>query len=158
MCAACVCLSICACTCICTPVGQLESTYLCIQVVCMAVVLYLCLSVSQSVCGVYVYLSVCVFICAKMCVRACVHACSRSCLCMYFKWRNINLIDVHPQVNMKLNQEEGGSVVKTLLHLQITDITADVKDRSWDTSATVGVGDIAIFDHVRLWVWQKKLH
>jgi len=57
---------------------------------------------------------------------------------------------VHPQVNMKLNQEEGGSVVKTLLHLQITDIMADVKDRSWDTSATVGIGDIAIFDHIKL--------
>jgi len=41
-------------------------------------------------------------------------------------------------------------VVKTLLHLQITDITADVKARSWDTSATVFVGDIAIFDHIKL--------
>lgn len=41
-------------------------------------------------------------------------------------------------------------MVKTLLHLQITDITADVKARSWDTSATVFVGDIAIFDHIKL--------
>ena len=51
---------------------------------------------------------------------------------------------------MKLNHEEGGSVVKTLLHLQITDILADVKDRSWDTSAAISVGDIAIFDHIKL--------
>jgi len=54
------------------------------------------------------------------------------------------------QINMKLNHEEDGSVVKTLLHLQITDIIADVKDRSWDTSAAISVGDITIFDHIKL--------
>ena len=58
------------------------------------------------------------------------------------------------QVSLELDHEEEGdsekSVVKPLLHLKITGIMADVKNRSWDTSAAISVTDIVIFDHITL--------
>lgn len=56
---------------------------------------------------------------------------------------------------MELDQEEESgdsmkSIVKPLLHLKITGIMANVKDRSWDTSAAISVTNIVIFDHITL--------
>ena len=41
-------------------------------------------------------------------------------------------------------------MVKPLLHLQISEVMANVRQRSWDTSAAISVTDVVIFDHVTL--------
>lgn len=51
---------------------------------------------------------------------------------------------------MELSQEEGGELVKPLLHLQISEVLANVRGRSWDSSAAISVNDIVIFDHITL--------
>ena len=40
--------------------------------------------------------------------------------------------------------------MKPLLHLQISEVMANVRDRSWDSSAAISVKDIVIFDHITL--------
>ena len=40
--------------------------------------------------------------------------------------------------------------MKPLLHLQISEVAANVRERSWDSSAAVSVKDIVIFDHITL--------
>ena len=40
--------------------------------------------------------------------------------------------------------------MKPLLHLQISEVTANIRDRNWDSSAAISVKDIVIFDHITL--------
>ena len=40
--------------------------------------------------------------------------------------------------------------MKPLLHLQITEVMANMRERSWDSSAAISVKDIVIFDHITL--------
>ena len=40
--------------------------------------------------------------------------------------------------------------MKPLLHLQISEVMANVRERSWDSSAAISVKDIVIFDHITL--------
>ena len=40
--------------------------------------------------------------------------------------------------------------MKSLLHLQISEVMANVREKSWDFSAAISVKDIVIFDHITL--------